>query len=322
MQNPTTLTLPPVVTHADPNYPEKKYQQLKSLLDKGQREQVITELKILYPKDPCLANSLANRLGIDIQKELGIYHYRDSNYSTTAQITNENSFEITTQYDNFHDTLETIRNYSQYKGNVTDTLMAGISGIFGAVEKGAEKITELAGGKYQIAKYLFKAEGISVSATYGYGSNNRDMVKTAVSVGIELFGNYLIGLALEGVLAALGMTSIPAFVIVGAISALTAGILMNTQAGKWAVNTITENLVKPLIESIESLINSLQSKLQSFFSMFDSNPLEYELVPNPTLESKDYQSLIELLLNKNSNALDIDTLLHTFPNYLAYPTHA
>ena len=143
MQNPTTLTLPPVVTHADPNYPEKKYQQLKSLLDKGQREQVINELKILYPKDPYLANSLANRLGIDIQKELGIiYHYQDSNYSTTAQITNENSFEITTQYDNFHDTLETIRNYSQYKGNLADTLMAGISAMFASMAELLRKTKE------------------------------------------------------------------------------------------------------------------------------------------------------------------------------------
>ncbi|STP07460.1 hypothetical protein [Helicobacter fennelliae] len=315
-QDITTLTMPRIVIYAGPDYPQKEYERLKALLESGKREEVIHELKILYPKDSYLANLLANRLGIDIQKELGIiYHYQDSNYSTTAQITNENSFEIITQYDSFHDILEVIQNYSQYKGNVTDTLMAGISGIFGAVEKGAEKITELAGGKYQIAKYLFKAEGISVSATYGYGSNNRDMVKTAVSVGIELFGNYLIGLALEGVLAALGMTSIPAFVIVGAISALTAGILMNTQAGKDFINFLADDVLKPLIDSLES-------KLQSFFSMFDSNPLEYELVPNPTLSSKDYQSLIELLLNKNSNALDIDTLLHTFPNYLAYPTHS
>ena len=143
MQNPTTLTLPPVVTHADPNYPEKKYQQLKSLLDKGQREQVITELKILYPKDPCLANSLANRLGIDIQKELGIiYHYQDSNYSTTAQITNENSFEIITQYDSFHDILEVIQNYSQYKGNLADTLMAGISAMFASMAELLRKTKE------------------------------------------------------------------------------------------------------------------------------------------------------------------------------------
>ncbi len=184
-QDITTLTMPRIVIYAGPDYPQKEYERLKALLESGKREEVIHELKILYPKDSYLANLLANRLGIDIQKELGIiYHYQDSNYSTTAQITNENSFEIITQYDSFHDILEVIQNYSQYKGNVTDTLMAGISGIFGAVEKGAEKITELAGGKYQIAKYLFKAEGISVSATYGYGSNNRDMVKTAVSVGI------------------------------------------------------------------------------------------------------------------------------------------
>ncbi|WP_233714376.1 hypothetical protein, partial [Helicobacter trogontum] len=49
-------------------------------------------------------------------------------------------------------------------------------------------------------------------------------------------GSSFIGLVLEGVLAALGMTSIPAFVIVGTISALTAGILMNTQAGKDFIN--------------------------------------------------------------------------------------
>lgn len=127
-------------------------------------------------------------------------------------------------------------------------------------------------------------------------------------------GSSFIGLVLEGVLAALGMTSIPAFVIVGAISALTAGILMNTQAGKDFVNFLIDDIAKPLIDSIES-------KLQSFFSLFDSNPSKYELVSNPTLESNDYKSLIELLLDPNSNALDIDTLLHTFPNYLAYPTH-
>ena len=126
---------------------------------------------------------------------------------------------------------------------------------------------------------------------------------------------YLVGLGVSA------LSVLPA-VAISALAAVGIGYLLNTQAGKWAVNTITENLVKPLIESIESLINSLQSKLQSFFSLFDSNPSKYELVSNPTLESKDYQSLIELLLHKDSNALDIDTLLHTFPNYLAYPTHA
>lgn len=142
-QDITTLTMPRIVIYADLDYPQKEYERLKALLESGKREEVIHELKILYPKDSYLANLLANRLGIDIQKELGIiYHYQDSNYSTTAQITNENSFEITTQYDNFHDTLETIRNYSQYKGNVTDTLMAGISGIFASMAELLRKTKE------------------------------------------------------------------------------------------------------------------------------------------------------------------------------------
>ena len=121
---------------------------------------------------------------------------------------------------------------------------------------------------------------------------------------------------------ALATTLIPAsapvlvFVGVSALAAVGIGYLLNTQAGKWAVNGITENLVKPLIESIESLIGSLQSKRQSFFSLFDSNPSNYELVSNPSLESNDYKSLIELLLDSNSTAKDIDSLLHSFPNYL------
>ncbi|HEH5040842.1 TPA: hypothetical protein SHD70_001888, partial [Campylobacter coli] len=61
-------------------------------------------------------------------------------------------------------------------------------------------------------------------------------------------------------------------------------------------------------------MNSLKSKLRDFFSLFDSNPNKYELVSNPSLESSDYKSLIELLLDSNSTAKDIDSLLHSFPN--------
>ena len=166
-----------------------------------------------------------------------------------------------------------------------------------------------------MANVLFQTEGASVSLAYNYGNNGNDILKAGISVGIELGVGYLVGLGVSA------LSVLPA-VAISALAAVGIGYLLNTQAGKWAVNTITENLVKPLIESIESLINSLQSKLQSFFSLFDSNPSAYELVPNPTLQSQNYKSLIELLLHKDSNALDIDTLLHTFPNYLAYPTHA
>ena len=177
-QNITTLTIPRIVVYSDPNYPEKEYKRLKILLDNGKREEVIDELRILYPKDSYLADLLANRLSIDLEKELGIiYHYQDTDSTTTAQITQDNTIEITTQYDNFHDTLQTIKNATQYKGNLADTLMAMVSGAFGAMEKGAEEITKLDGGKYQIAKYIFKEEGLSVSATYGYGNNDEDIVK-------------------------------------------------------------------------------------------------------------------------------------------------
>ena len=315
-QDITTLTMPRIKIYSPADYPQKEYERFKALLESGKREQVITELRILYPKDSYLANLLANRLGIDLEKELGIiYHYQDIDSTTTAQITQDNTIEITTQYDNFHDTLQTIKNATQYRGNLADTLMAGVSGVFGAIDKGLEKLIKNTGDKrLKIAKYIFQSEGISISATYGYGSNDRDIIKTAVSVGLELAGGYFIGLALEGAIVSLGLASIPAFIVAGAISALIAGILMNTQAGKDLVNGITENLVKPLIDSI-------QSKLHSFFSLFDSNPSKYELVSNPSLESSDYKSLIELLLDSKSNALDIDSLLHTFPNYLAYLTH-
>ena len=139
------------------------------------------------------------------------------------------------------------------------------------------------------------------------------MLKAGISVGIELFTGWVAGVVATALIPA--SAPVLAFVGVSALAAVGIGYFLNTKAGKWVVNGITEYLVKPLIDSIES-------KLQSFFSLFDSNPSAYELVPNPTLESKDYQSLIELLLHKDSNALDIDTLLHTFPNYLAYPTHA
>lgn len=120
------------------------------------------------------------------------------------------------------------------------------------------------------------------------------MLKAGVSVAIEIIGG-----AIAGSMA----TTVLASVIVSAITAVGISLLLNTQSGK-------------------NIINSLTDKLHSFFSLFDSNTSKYELVSNPRLESNDYKSLIELLLDSKSNALDIDTLLHTFSNYLAYPTNA
>lgn len=98
------------------------------------------------------------------------------------------------------------------------------------------------------------------------------------------------------------------------------------------------SLIEKNVSSLRDFTSNIINKVSSWVDEFDVNNLiiqgnhssgEIEYNPahpyaNPqrNLSSKDYQSLIELLLNKNSNALDIDTLLHTFPNYLAYPTHS
>ena len=240
------------------------------------------------------------------------FTYQDSNITAKEIINNDNTTSLI---------IETKTSLLEYQGNTTDTLMAGISAMFASMATLAEKYgvnkslkeveKGILGTKGRIlSSVLFQTQGASVSLAYNYGNNGNDLLKAGVSVGIEL-----------GV-GALATTLIPAsapvlvFVGVSALAAVGIGYLLNTQAGKWAVNAITENLVKPLIESIESLINSIKSKLQSFFSLFDTNPSNYELVSNPSLESSDYKSLIELLLDSNSTAKDIDSLLHSFPNYL------
>lgn len=237
------------------------------------------------------------------------FTYEDSNITAKEIINKDNTSTLV---------IESNTNLLEYQGNTTDTLMSGISGVFASmatlaekygVDKSLKESTKGLGTKGRIlASVLFQTEGASVSLAYNYGNNGKDMTKAVVSVGIELGASYLVGL---------GVATLPVLpaVTIATFAAVGIGLFLNTQVGKWVTDSIAEHLIQPLIDN-------LKPKLQSFFSMFDSNPLEYELVPNPTLESKDYQSLIELLLNKNSNALDIDTLLHTFPNYLAYPTHS
>lgn len=207
-------------------------------------------------------------------------------------------FYVSLDSEVFNQLLDTIDHYTQYQGNTADTLMSGVSGVFGGIDKGLTKAIEMIGGtKIKAAKYIFKAEGISISATYGYGNNDRDMVKTTAGLTFEIGLGIALEKALVISLVGIGVSlSVLHLVIIAGISALVAGILMNTQAGKWVVNEATQ--------SIRRTITSLESKLQSFFSLFKSNPNAYELVSNPNLESKDYQSLIELLLDTNSTAKD------------------
>ena len=306
----------PSVIYSDENFHQKEYARLKTLLDKGQREQVVDDLKGHYRKDKDLAYELSYRLGIDLAKELDILHYdnfkdKNASYIVVADYNAQTQeFYVSLDSEVFNQLLDTIDHYTQYQGNTADTLMSGVSGVFGGIDKGLTKAIEMIGGtKIKAAKYIFKAEGISISATYGYGNNDRDMVKTTAGLTFEIGLGIALEKALVISLVGIGVSlSVLHLVIIAGISALVAGILMNTQAGKWVVNEATQ--------SIRRTITSLESKLQSFFSLFKSNPNAYELVSNPNLESKDYQSLIALLLDTNSTAKDIDSLLHSFPHYL------
>ena len=114
---------------------QELYDKLRGLLDNGQKEEVINELKDIYREDSKFADSLAKCLNI-------VYYYKDSNYSIIAQNTQDDNLEITTQYYNFHNILEVIQNSSQYQGNLADTLMAGISGIFNSMATLARKTKE------------------------------------------------------------------------------------------------------------------------------------------------------------------------------------
>lgn len=223
------------------------------------------------------------------------FTYQDSNI-TAKEIINDNNTSTLI--------IESKNNPFEYQGNTADTLMSGLSAMFASMAELAKQLDSIKkdsirifGAKGRIAYWIFQTEGASVSLTYNYGNNGKDMTKAVVSVGIELGASHLVGSGGVAIATALGVAYVPILVAISAIASVGVSLFLNTQIGKNTIDWIVD-------------------KLQSFFSMFDSNPLEYELVPNPTLESKDYQSLIELLLNKNSNALDIDTLLHTFPNYL------
>lgn len=113
------------------------------------------------------------------------------------------------------------------------------------------------------------------------------MSRAMVSVGIELGVGHLVGLGI------VSMSALPAVAIASAC-AVGVGILLNTNGGKSFVNLVADNIVNPAMQNIQSLIDSLESKLQEFFTKFDSNPSAYELVENPTLTEQDYQKILML----------------------------
>lgn len=204
-------------------------------------------------------------------------NYKDSNITAKEMINNDNTSTLV---------IESKTNLLEYQGNTADTLMSGLSGVFASIATLAEKygldeaVKKAGGAKGRVlASVLFQTQGASISLAYNYGTNGRDMAKAGVSVGIEILAG--------SVATAFIPATAPVLVFVGVAALASVGIslLLNTQASK---------------DLIDTTIDFLQSKLQSFFSLFKFNPNAYELISNPNLESKDYQSLIELLLDTNS----------------------
>ena len=235
--------------------------------------------------------------------------------------------------------IESKQDIFAYQGKTADLLMSGISGIFASMAELAKKYgidertikeAKALGKKIpiplarRVSAIIFQTEGASISLTYNYGNNGKDMARAMVSVGIELGVGHLVGLAIGAVTATL---SAPVWVPV-AISAIVAvGISMS-------LNTQT---IRDFIDKSQDFTSNVIDKITSWVDEFDVNGLiiqgshsNGEIQYNPShpyanpqrnLDSKDYQSLIELLLHKDSNANDIDALLRTFPNYLVNPTN-
>ena len=135
----------PSVIYSDENFHQKEYARLKTLLDKGQREQVVDDLKGHYRKDKDLAYELSYRLGIDLAKELDILHYdnfkdKNASYIVVADYNAQTQeFYVSLDSEVFNQLLDTIDHYTQYQGNTADTLMSGLSGVFASIATLAEK---------------------------------------------------------------------------------------------------------------------------------------------------------------------------------------
>ena len=85
-----------------------------------------------------------------------------------------------------------IKDGMSYQGNTTDVLMAGIGAILGAMENLADKAWGT-NAKRNPAGLLFHLQGLSVNAAYTYGTNERDAIKTIVTVGLGEFIGGLMG---------------------------------------------------------------------------------------------------------------------------------
>ncbi|WP_232049114.1 hypothetical protein [Helicobacter cinaedi] len=168
--------------------------------------------------------------------------------------------------------IESNTNLLEYQGNIADTLMSGLSGVFASmatlaekygVDKSLKESTKGLGTKGRIlASVLFQTEGASVSLTYNYGNNGKDLLKAGVTLGAEIAGTYIatkIGLSLMASSMGLSIAALPVLpaVAISALAAVGIGLFLNTQTGKDFINFLADDVLKPLIDSLESKLHLL-----------------------------------------------------------------
>ena len=109
------------------------------------------------------------------------FTYEDSNITAKEIINKDNTSTLV---------IESNTNLLEYQGNIADTLMSGLSGVFASmatlaekygVDKSLKESTKGLGTKGRIlASVLFQTEGASVSLTYNYGNNGKDLLKVEI----------------------------------------------------------------------------------------------------------------------------------------------
>lgn len=128
-----------------------------------------------------------------------------------------------------------IKDGMSYQGNTTDVLMAGIGAILGAMEK------YVGDAKINFAKRLFRLQGLGVNVAYTYGTNERDVIKTIITISVgELIGG-LIGLIEKIPMKNIFLRALfasPLGLVITAATVVT--YVSNTKFGKDTINWVSK----------------------------------------------------------------------------------
>ena len=188
-------------------------------------------------------------------------------------------------------------------------------------------------------KILFNIKDGAKSTALNVSNENLSAIEN-IALGI---GTITISV-IVGIVAGEGILAVSASILIGVLLSaflvkfylyLKDNALELWEKIKVEFDSITANialLIENNISSLQDFTSNIARKISSWVEEFDVNasmiqsgtssgainynPTHPYANPKRNLESKDYQSLIALLLDTNSTAKDIDSLLHSFPHYL------